>query len=448
MKKNNILILGYGKSSIDVIDHILANNVAKQVFVASKNLIENETYNKHLNEGVIFLSYDKKIYDEYKFDLVIKSPGIEFFESMVFNATKNEIELISEIEYALNFIKTKNIVAVSGSNGKTTMSTLIYEMLNQQYPNKAYVCGNIGTPLVSLVDKIKSDDYVVLELSSFQLNDTKNLKPRVAIITNIDENTHTNWHINFNNYLKAKENLVINQDIDDTFVVNIDDQYLWDLALKTMSSIISFSTKSKLDEQGGYLLNNQLWYKEEIIINLEDVTLLGQHNISNMLGAISVVKQLGVSNNSIVNVLTTFKGVEHRQEFVGCFNSINVYNDSKATNEVSLVTALSAMPGNVVLICGGLDRQIKFNNLKQFDEKLKSVFTYGECKDAFDESFDNNKITKFDKFEDCVRAACLAAQKNDTLLLSCGCASWDQFKSFEQRGQVFKDIVKEIYKEV
>lgn len=448
MKKNNVLILGYGQSSVDVINHMLKHNVAKQIFVATKQLNQNENYHKHLKQDVIFLTYDKNIYQQHHFDLVIKSPGIEFFETMVFNANKKEIEIISEIEYALNFLKTKNIIAVSGSNGKTTLSTLTYEILKNENKQKVYLCGNIGITLVSLLDQIQENDIVVLELSSFQLNDTKNLKPRVGVITNIDTNTHTNWHLNFKNYLKAKENLVINQDIDDVFVVNIDDEYLWDLALKTMSSIISFSTKSKLDEQGSYVINNTIYYKEEPIINLDQVTLLGKHNLANMLAAVAIVKQFNVSCDSIVKVFTTFKGVEHRQEFVGKFNNINVYNDSKATNEVSLITALEAMKNNVVLICGGLDRGVKFTKLNKYNDKLVKVFTYGECKDSFDQSFDLEKISKYDDFSDAVLNACKQCVPGQTLLLSCGCASWDQFKNFEQRGTLFKQIVKKYFEEV
>lgn len=444
-RKNNVLVLGYGSTGVDVVNHMLKHDFANKIYVSANNFEDNQNYNKHLERDVIFLDYNKEIYENIKFDLIIKSPGIAFHDSMIFNAQKNNIDVISEIEYGLQFLNTKNLIAISGSNGKTTLSTLTYEILNLQFPNKVYLCGNIGIPFVSLVDQIQEDDYVVLELSSFQLNDTKSIKPRVATITNIDTNTHTNWHINFNNYLKAKENLISNQDIDDTFIVNIDDEYLWDMALKTMSSIISYSVKSKLDDQGAYVLNNNMYFKNDLIMNLNDVSLLGEHNLSNMLAALSITSVFNVNFENVRKVFSTFTGVEHRQEFVGEFNKIKVYNDSKATNEVSLITALKSMTKDVILICGGLDRGVEFDKLKDYSHKLKCVFTYGECVDKFDDSFENVEIIKNDKFDDAVNASLDFANENDIILLSCGCASWDQFKTFEQRGKRFKELVNSYF---
>lgn len=441
MRKNNILILGYGSSSVNVMNHIIENNIANQVFVATNDPKQNTNYDKHLNLGVVFLENSKEIYTDNKFDLVIKSPGIPFFDSMVFNAEKNKINVISEIEYALQFLKTKNIIAVTGSNGKTTMSTLIHKTLVNEGKNKIWLCGNIGTPLVSLVDQIKEDDIVVLELSSFQLNNTSSLKPKVAIITNIDTNTHIDWHINFKNYLIAKENICNNQDIDDVFVVNIDDEYLWDMALKTMGSILSFSMNSKLDEQGAYIYNDALWFKKEEIMNVKDCSLVGEHNIKNMLGAICVLKAFDCSNQSIKETFANFNGVEHRLEFVGKFNAINVYNDSKATNELSLTTALKSFDENVILIAGGLDRGIEFSDLSEYSSKLKAVYTYGESKSKFDNCFKNVKIDKYEHFNDSVNNALAYANSGDTILLAPGCASWDQFKNFEERGLKFKNLV-------
>lgn len=444
----NILILGYGLTGKTLVDFILKNQNENKIFVASNDINKNNTYKNHLENGVIFLDYDKSIYTSHNFDLVIKSPGIEFFDAMVFNATKNNIEVISEISYALNFIKSKKIIAITGSNGKTTLSTLVYNILKNRFKNNVFLCGNIGTPLISCLESICEDDYVVLELSSFQLSDTKNLKPMIGAITNIDENTHINWHLNFNNYLKAKENLIINQDINDVFVVNIDNEYLWDVALKTMSSIISFSTKSKLDEQGAYVLNNNLYYKEEKIISLDDAILVGKHNVENMLCAIAITKQLPIKNSDIVKCLTTFKGVKHRLEFIGKFNNIKIYNDSKATNEVSLVNAINAIDKNIILICGGLDRKNTFSHLNNLNSKIVKVFTYGESKDKFDQSFDQDKIVKSELFKTCVNNALNFAFENTTVLLSPGCASWDQHKNFEQRGDEFINLVLKHFKGV
>lgn len=443
MKKiKNTLILGYASTGIDLVNHILKNNFCETIYVSSKNISKDENYYKHLENGVIFLDYNKEIYNDHKFDLVIKSPGIMFHDSMVFNATKNNIDVISEIEYAIKFLKSDNLIAITGSNGKTTLSTLIEKIFIKENKRKVHLCGNIGIPLIRIVEEIKKDDIVVLELSSFQLNDTFSLKPKVAIVTNINTSTHLDWHLNFKNYLSAKENLVKNMDIDDTFIVNIDDEYLWDMALKTMSSIISFSINSKLGDQGSYTLDNYIWYKNSKIINLEDVSLLGNHNIKNMLGALSVVKQFNVEDTIINNIFKTFNGVEHRQEFVGNFNGIKVYNDSKATNEVSLSTALDSMNDKVVLICGGLDRGIEFENLEQYNSKIIKAFVYGESQNKFDNCFDSDKIVKYNDFKSCVNKALESLKGNETLLLSPGCASWDQFKSFEHRGNTFKNQVK------
>ena len=360
-------------------------------------------------------------------DLIVVSPGVHLDIPVLVEAKKRGIRIISEIELAYQFLK-KPIIAVTGSNGKTTTATLIGEMLKAG-GKKVTVAGNIGNPLVEVDDS--NLDYIVAEISSYQLEAIDKFKPRLSVILNIQPD-HLERHHSMEEYIKQKAKIFMNQTGDDYVIYNQDDPEVSRMVQGATCQVLGFS-KDKA--------------AEIITIKPEEIKIPGRHNLENSLAAASAAYLCGVSKAAVAQVLRSFPGVEHRIEFVLSINGIDFYNDSKGTNPDSTMVAIDTFPGRgIILILGGRDKGTDLSLLmEKIKKNVKDVVLIGEAADRFDKAllaagYQNIHPAGF-SMEDAVKKAFSLASKGDIVLLSPACASFDMFSNFEERGRSFKDLV-------
>ncbi|HOJ50628.1 MAG TPA: UDP-N-acetylmuramoyl-L-alanine--D-glutamate ligase [Spirochaetota bacterium] len=371
---------------------------------------------------------------------IIISPGVSRNIDILKDAEKRGISVDSEISFALNILKNKKIkvVGITGTDGKSTTCKLTYEILKTTY--NSYLLGNFGTPLVSMIDDIKDGDIVVLELSSYQLEDGEKYRINIATITNIAED-HLDRYISIDEYRKAKEKIFINQEDDDIAVINLDNEYSKIWGSLTRAKKIYFSTDRKTDI---YINNSAIYYHDKEIVKLEDIKLKGEANLKNIMTAIGCSVEL-VPIELIRDTIKCFKGLYHRCEYVGTVNGITFINDSKATTVQAVNNALSVADNNIILILGGQDKNLDFKKLEinRNKDRIKAIICYGEAKDKIKNSLDFPLIKDTYKFDDAFNIAISIAKSGDTVVLSPGCTSFDQFTSYEERGKRFVDLVKE-----
>lgn len=439
-----ILVLGLAKSGFAVAK--LLNKMNSDVTVVDSNPLEGNKEAKELmDQGfkVITGSNDASLVDE-SFDYVVKNPGIFYSNELIQHAEELNIPVITEPEIAYSF-SDAHMVGVTGTNGKTTVTTLIKLMLEHspKFKNSFYA-GNIGIPISEVIQKASKDDVVVTELSSFQLEGTIDLHPHVAVLNNI-YSTHLDFHKTRANYIKAKMHITKNQTKDDYFIVNWNEEEWRQLAKDSKAQIVPFSDNQVLDH-GAYVKNNEIYYDKEFVLNIEAIKIPGEHNVQNALAAINVAKLFDVKNEDIINILTSFKGVKHRIQFVDEFNGRRFYNDSKATNIEATTVALEAFGDKpLTLIAGGLDRGNGFDELVEPLKKVKNIILYGETADKMVDAAQKANITniiKVSNLAEAVPEAYRQSDKGDVVLLSPAAASWDQFDTFEQRGDQFIEEVE------
>lgn len=380
-----------------------------------------------------------------KFNRVIVSPGIKLDKNIIFQLKKRKIALYGEMEFGVSKINNK-IIAVTGTNGKTTTVSLIGYLL-RKYLSGSCVAGNIGVPITSLINKL-NDEVVVLECSSFQLETINKFSPHIAVILNISED-HLNRHKTMKEYIRCKYKITKNQTEKDFLLLNADDDYLFNNSPKTKAKIFYFSTKNKV--LGVYLKNRIAYFydgiKEEKLVSLSKVCLKGEHNLSNILASILSVYLLTKDKNLLKDVLM-FQGVPHRIEFVNNIKGVEFYNDSKATNISSCLVACNSFNSKINLILGGSDKGYNFDDLfKKLPKNVKNIAIFGETKTkiAFSiKKFNFKNYYYFDNLRDCVTHLFNISLPGEVVLLSPACASFDQFESYEHRGNVFKNIVNEL----
>lgn len=404
---------------------------------------ENKDLNlKEINEDfVVYKDGDLKY-----IDFIIKSPGIYPFHPLLEKARELGITIMSDLEFAYNISRCKNLIAITGTNGKTTTTTLVGQILSRLY--KTYVVGNIGVGISDIALDAFENDYIVIEASSFQLEDTIKFKPKIALLTYVTKD-HLDWHKTGENYRKAKYKIFANQDKDDFAVINYDDRSRNDLK-DIKSKVYYFSIKEK-NIKGCYLDSNKIYFNDneiEEIIDIKDIRIPGIHNIKNVMAAIIISKICGVDNDTIRQSIKLFSGVEHRIEFIGKINGVNYYNDSKGTNPDSTIVAVKAMPDKTLLIGGGYDKGSEFNILmEQISPYLKCLILFGQTAPKMAKAAKANNIEVY-IVKDLPAAVNLAqnfAKVGDSILLSPACASWDMYNSYEERGEHFKKIVKELF---
>ncbi|GEO47644.1 UDP-N-acetylmuramoyl-L-alanine--D-glutamate ligase [Companilactobacillus kimchii] len=445
-----ILVLGLAKSGFAVAK--LLKKMGSDVTVVDSNPLEKNTEAKALiDDGfkVITGSNDKDLIDD-SYDYLVKNPGIFYSNELVERAEELNIPVITEPEIAYSY-SDATMVAVTGTNGKTTVTTLIQLMLKHSSEFKnSYYAGNIGIPISDVIQKATKDDVVVTELSSFQLQGTISLHPHVAVLNNI-YSTHLDFHKNRANYIKAKMHITKNQTKDDYFVVNWNTEEWRNLADQSNATIVPFSDNQEL-ANGAYAKDDVIYCNGEKIMNADEIQIPGEHNVQNALAAISVAKMYDVSNEDIVEVLSSFTGVKHRIQYVDTFGGHKFYNDSKATNVEATIVALTAFKKPITLIAGGLDRGNGFDELiPSLKGKVNNLVVYGQTADkviASAEKADVSNIVKVDNLKEAVPEAYKQSDDGDVILLSPAAASWDQFKTFEQRGDQFIQEVETLKGEV
>lgn len=399
-----------------------------------------------VNEKDLSLINDNKKNFDFVFDgvtYVIVSPGVKLDKNIKIYLKKKNIALFGELEFACSKINN-DIIAVTGTNGKTTTVSLIHYLL-KFYSDGVLLGGNIGIPVTSLIDKIKGEELLVLECSSFQLESVKTFRPHIAVVLNISED-HLNRHNTMSEYIRCKYKITKNQRSTDYLILNADDELIRKNPPKTKAQIFYFSLNSKVT--GVYLKNNSVYFydgeRDEKLVSLSKIKLKGEHNISNILAAILAV-YLQTGNISLLKNVSGFEGVSHRIEFVKKVKGIEFYNDSKATNIASVLVACKSFSQNILLILGGMDKGYDFDNLFKFLPKnIKYFAIFGECKEKiafFARKYNWLNFYICDTLEQSVCVLFNKAQKGEVVLLSPACASFDQFSNYEERGNAFKKIV-------
>lgn len=444
-QNKKILVLGLAKSGFSAAK--LLHDLGALVTVNDgKPFDENPQAQELLALGikVITGSHPIELLDE-GFSLIVKNPGIPYTQPLVKKAVEKGIPIITEVELAYQ-ISEAPIIGITGTNGKTTTTTMIAEVLNAEMAHGvARLSGNIGFAASTVAQEAKPEDVLVMELSSFQLMGIQQFHPKIAVITNIYE-AHLDYHGTRKDYVLAKWHLQQNMTKNDFLVLNWNQEELQELAAKTKATVVPFSTKEKVS--GVYLSQGKLYYLDEFIMDASDLGVPGEHNIENALAAITVAKIQGTSTEAIANTLRHFKGVPHRTQFVAALTGVRFFNDSKATNILATKMALGGFENKkLILLAGGLDRGNSFDELLPAIEGLKAIILFGETKDKLAETAKKAGIPII-KFADDVRQAVPLAYEisdpDDTILLSPANASWDQYPNFEVRGDSFVAAVKEL----
>lgn len=374
------------------------------------------------------------------FDYVVKNPGIKLNAPVCEKAKELNIPIINELEVAYHYLpKGVKIIGITGANGKTTTTTLTYQILKEA-DLPVHLGGNIGFPMSSLTKRVERNDIIVLELSAQQLHDFKDFKTDIGVLTNLTE-VHLDHFGTYENYQRCKKKVFAHHMKDNIAIINGSDEDVVNLTKDIDSTIISFSSKEKKDL---YIMDEAIYYNDEKIINLADVRLKGNHNYENIMCAIAVAKQFHVSNEVIREVLENFSGVEHRLEFVKRVEGREFYNDSKATNVKSTQIALNSFTKPTILLLGGLDRGHSFEELYEYMKHVKLVVCYGETKNRIDEFCKSKDIPCYvkDTLQEATKVAYNLSSEGDVILLSPACASWDQYACFEDRGNDFKSTVE------
>ncbi|OAT83374.1 UDP-N-acetylmuramoyl-L-alanine--D-glutamate ligase [Bacillus sp. MKU004] len=435
-KHKKVLVLGLAKSGVSAAS-LLHKLEAFVTVNDQKPLAENPEAQGLLQEGikVICGSHPIELLDE-GFEYVVKNPGIPYHNPLIKRAVEKGIPVLTEVELAY-LVSEAEMIGITGTNGKTTTTTLLYEILNEG-GQRPLIAGNIGTVASEVAQTAAKDEKMVVELSSFQLMGIQEFSPHIAIITNLYE-AHLDYHGDLGEYWHAKANITKNQTEDDYLIINYDQEHLVKTVGFTKASIIPFSTTQEV-EGGAYIKAGGIYFKKERIGDLSSVVLPGAHNLENILCAVAAAKLYGVSNESIMSVLGKFAGVKHRTQFVKEVNGRKFYNDSKATNTLATKSALNAFNTPTILLAGGLDRGNGFDDLIPHLKNVKTLITFGETADKLQQTGEKagiQTILRVDNVEKAVPAAFENSEVGDVILLSPACASWDQYRTFEERGDIF-----------
>ena len=447
-----VAFIGMGVSNYDAIILFLKNNIEVTVLdKKTKEEFDNEF--KVLKElGAKFILGKNYLDAIYDFDIVIRSPGMYFLDEHLQRAISKGVVITSEMELFFEFCPCK-IIAITGSDGKTTTTTLIAKILKQE-GYTVHLGGNIGKALLCDLQKIHPLDIAVVELSSFQLISMRK-SPNIAIVTNISKN-HLDVHKNLEEYVKAKQNIYLHQNAFSKVILNLDNEICNSFSKTTRCFVEKVSRKEKVLNGAFYDKDSKkLFYcKNEKIVKVlekEEIALLGDHNIENFLFAIATTFEM-VSIESIKKIAQTFKGVKHRLELIKDENSIKWYNDSIATSPTRTIAALNCFENNIILIAGGYDKNLPFNELaEEILKKVKILILMGATSEKIENSiknsknyYENFKIFRANSMQNAIEKAKDVAQKGDYVLFSPACASFDLYKNFEQRGEDFIKIVQNI----
>ena len=447
MDIKKIIVVGLGISGFAILDYYLGKEDTITAYDMSKKIDENKI-KKYENTNINLILGENPTGDE-DVDMVLLSPVVDLSQDFVQKYIKRKIIVTGEIELAYKLSKNANFIGITGTNGKTTTTSMLGDIYKKKDEN-SYVVGNIGNVALTSVLKAKENANFITELSSFQLESIIDFRPHIALIINITPD-HIERHKTFELYKKAKYNIAKNQTKEDFLVINKDDVQIDIQGVK--SNIIYFSQKEKL-ENGVYYDNENkvivstLFGKKQDIIKRQEINLLGNHNIENTLGAIAVALLDNIDINIIRDGIINFKAVKHRLQLVKVVDGVSYVNDSKGTNVDSTIRAIQAIENPIILIAGGYDKHVDFDEMiKTFDKRVKKLVLFGQTKKkikntALKYGFDEIEI--LDNLKQCVDYCKSIAKKGDTVLLSPACASWDMYSSYEVRGDEFIEIVNSL----
>ena len=443
-ENKKIFILGMARSGYHAA-RVLAKR-GNTIVLNDMNANQDKNHIKELEDlgvKVILGSHPDDILDE-SFDYLIKNPGVHFDHKYLKYANEHNIKVINEIEMAYHLLpKGVKLIAITGTNGKTTTTSLTYEIVSAAFPGRTHLAGNIGFPLCEVIENIKENDYLVMEIGVPQLHDFYDFNPDIAVLTNIYE-AHLDMFGTREYYNENKLRMFQNHTSKNIAIINKGNEDAYRITKDIKSTKKYFTSKEKID--GAYLENGKIYYYGEEIIDTKNIKLQGNHNYENIMCAIMIAKELGISNEIMCKAISEFSGVEHRIEYVRTFEGKDFYNDSKATNVTSTQIALSAFKKPTVLILGGLERTQSFLELKDYLVNTKAVVCYGQCKERCKKEIESMgiKCTMVNNLTEAVDVANKESVSGDVILLSPASASWDQYKCFEDRGDEFKKLVKEL----
>ncbi|MGP6146903.1 UDP-N-acetylmuramoyl-L-alanine--D-glutamate ligase [Jeotgalibaca sp. A122] len=445
-ENKKVLVLGLALSGFHAAK--LLHELGAMVTVNdSKQLADNPDAQELIASGIRVISgyHPVDLLDE-SFSYIVKNPGIPYSNEMVKRAQELGIPVFTEVELAYE-IMDASLVAVTGSNGKTTTTTMIHEILKaDRQKGEAHKAGNIGIPASTIANEAGMDDDIIMELSSFQLMGIDIYHPHIAVITNI-VSSHLDYHGTREAYVEAKWRITMNQTAEDYLVLNWDQAELQELSKNAKAQIIPFS-RTQVLTKGAYVQDKWLYFQGEKVMPVEAIGVPGSHNVENALAAIAVAKLKGTSNETIIAALSTFGGVKHRIQYVTEIEGRLFYNDSKSTNITAAQTALNSFPDKgIVYLAGGLDRGNAFDELVPSLKNVKTMILFGETKEKLRDAAEKAGVSHVIETEDVATAvpeAFASSKPGDVILLSPACASWDQYKNFEVRGDVFIKAVTEL----
>jgi len=438
-----VLVVGLGKSGV-------ASALFLKAHGARVTVSDTKSGDELRNEIPVLLDHGITVetggHGERTFhgqDLIVVSPGVPVDAPPLVQARALSEAVIGEIELAAQFLPGP-IVAITGSNGKTTTTALTGEIMTAAgFP--ALVGGNIGTPAISLAERAQPETVIVLEVSSFQLETIQTFRPKVAVVLNVTPD-HLDRHRTLEAYVDAKARIFENQQGSDFAVLNADDPTCVAMAARTQAQVFWFSRQKEV-QQGAWVRDGNILFRDGVgqkeIMQVSEIPLKGAHNLENVLAAVCAGALMGCAPEKIRQAVRDFKAVEHRLEFVATIRGVDYYNDSKATNVDATMKALESFPANILLILGGKDKGSDYTVLNDLlRQRVKRVYTIGAAAAKIESQIKGVEVVHAETLENALRKASAVAQPGDVVLLAPACASFDQFKSYEHRGQVFKEIVR------
>jgi UDP-N-acetylmuramoylalanine--D-glutamate ligase len=448
LKNKRVLVVGLGKSGLS--SALFLREQGAQVTVSDTRSAEAlaKEIPALLDAGIMVESGGHGLLTFRRQDLIVVSPGIPMDTPEVKQAKAFGLTVIGELELASRFLKGK-VVAITGSNGKTTTTSLLGKIFAEA-GEPTLVGGNIGLPVIDLVAKSTADTVSVLEVSSFQLETVEAFRPWIAVVLNITPD-HLDRHGNFENYAAAKTRITERQEADDFLVLNAEDKPTQMVAAKTRAQIYWFSGRRAV-KRGAFVHGESIFFlakeggKPEAIMPVAEIVLRGAHNVENVLAAVCAARLAGIPAEKIRASVAGFKGVEHRLEFVRSLHGVDFYNDSKATNVDAAMKAVTSFAGGIHLIMGGKDKNSDYGAMAELlKERVKIVYTIGSAAEKIEHQLQGVvKIVSAETMQAAVAEASKTAVAGDVVLLAPACSSFDQFENYEQRGQVFRQLVNEL----
>ncbi len=448
LQNKKVVVVGTGISGIAAAQLLADAGACVCIYDQNEKTDANKVRERLNNEDIKIVIGNMEENEVAATQLLVISPGVAIDSNVVNTFKSHKVPVIGEIELAYMFEKGK-VAAITGTNGKTTTTSLVGEIL-KAYNEKTFVVGNIGNPYTKEVVKTDNESFTVAEISSFQLETVKDFKAEVSAILNITPD-HLDRHKTVENYAKTKGFITNNQDESNVCVLNYDDEMLREFAKNTKARVVFFSRLTELSE-GAYMVKDDIKFSdngiEYHICNINELKIIGKHNYENVMAAVAIAYHMGVSIKVIREVVTAFEGVEHRIEYVAVKNDVIYYNDSKGTNPDAAIKAIEAMTRPTVLIGGGYDKKLPFDDyVKAFKDKVKHIVLIGETAENIKETALKYGYTNTTMAKDLKEAVVMAsglANEGDAVLLSPACASWDMFDSYEQRGRLFKEYVNSL----